>query len=103
MGLRTIAAFVGQWALTVQSAQVRGANIGVLHYPVLTRVVERVAGYLRDASSDDGSMPIVLDLAGAWQRSIERTLGVFHASNYHVVRVTCLSAVALSEEVLACA
>ena len=30
-------------------------------------------------------------------------LGVFHASNYHAVRATCPSAVALSEEVLACA
>ena len=67
------AAFVGQWALSVQSAQVRGADVGVLHYPVLTRVLERAAGYLKDASSDDGSMPMVLDLASAWQRSMERT------------------------------
>ena len=58
----TDAAYVGQWALTVQSAQVRGEDLGVLHFPVLARVVERAAEYLRDASSDDGTMPIVLDL-----------------------------------------
>ena len=54
---------MGQWALTIQSAQVRGADIGVLHYPVLARVVARAAEYLRDGSSDDGAMPIALDLA----------------------------------------
>ena len=69
----TDAAYVGQWALTVQSAQVRGEDLGVLHFPVLARVVERAAEYLRDASSYDGTMPIVLDLARAWQRSVERT------------------------------
>ena len=41
--LHADAAFVGQWALTVQSAQIRGAGVGELHYPVLAHVVQQAS------------------------------------------------------------
>ena len=66
------AAFVGQWALTVQSAQVRGEDDGVLHYPVLAHVVEQASASLRGGGAVVG-MPIVRDLAEAWERSAART------------------------------
>ena len=66
------AAFVGQWALTVQSAARPARLGGGSHYPVLGAV-------LAAASQHDGgaaaSMPIVSDLAGAWRLSFFLTAG----------------------------
>ena len=59
-------------SLTLQSARVRGNDTGALHYPVLTDVIERASVCLRDGVEDTG-MPIVNDVASAWQRSVNRT------------------------------
>ena len=69
------AAFVGQWALTVQSAARPERMGGGSHYPILDVVVAA-------ASQHDGggsaSMPIVRDLASAWRRCCATTERAVH-------------------------
>ena len=48
--LHADAASVGQWSLTVQSAQIPRAPVGELYYPILTHVVKCAGGYISDAS-----------------------------------------------------
>jgi len=66
------AAFVGQWALTVQSARVSANHVGS-HYPILDRVVADAAAHDANPAGVVCAMPIVVDLALAWKNSVAAT------------------------------
>ena len=81
-------AYVGQWALSCQSARVPGTE-GELFYPVLGHVVERATSQVVGSGHD--AMPIVSDLAMAWQQCVHTTSqAVSHGLEPHNSQVEAL-------------
>ena len=64
-------AYVGQWALSFQSARVDGAQ-GQLHYPVMSQVLEQACD-VADGNDEGTVMPVARDLAAAWGRCVHTT------------------------------
>ena len=67
------AAYVGQWSLSVQSAVVPPERGGGSHYPVLEYVLSNASRRLAGDADADDSMPVIADLAHAWQHCCETT------------------------------
>ena len=64
---------VGQWSLSVQSAVVPPERGGGSHYPVLEYVLSNASRRLAGDAKADDSMPVIKDLAHAWQHCCETT------------------------------